>query len=49
MLRNPNMKLKWKGDWSDSCPKWTSDLKEYVGFSLEDEGKFYMSDQDFLT
>ena len=26
MLRNPNMKLKWKGDWSDSCPKWTSEI-----------------------
>lgn len=29
-IRNPNVGgvLKWKGDWSESSPLWTDELKE---------------------
>lgn len=47
-LRNPWGKGEWKGDWADSDPRWTPELKELLGFTgnLED-GIFFMNWEDF--
>lgn len=46
-LRNPWGKLEWKGSWSDNDTRWTPELKKHVGFTKENDGKFFMSFDDF--
>ena len=54
-LQNPWGHSEWTGDWSDKSEKWTEHpevaefLKSNGGFSLEDEGSFFISRQDFVN
>ena len=51
MLRNPWGKLEWKGEWSDSSPLWTPELRARVesgGRKPGDDGTFWMAYDDFL-
>jgi hypothetical protein len=49
-IRNPWGKFEWNGDWSDTSPLWTPDLKAELRPSLDPEdGKFWMSYEDFKT
>lgn len=45
-LRNPWGEFEWNGDWGDESDKWTDEFKEEVGFSNEDDGKFWMAWED---
>ncbi len=47
-LRNPWGKGEWKGDWSDSSYKWTSDLKQQLEINESDDGVFVMNWNDFV-
>lgn len=50
-LRNPWGKGEWTGDWSDSSPMWTDDVRRQVGYnqlSNEDDGIFFMSFNDWM-
>lgn len=47
-VRNPWGKGEWKGDWADSDPRWTADLRSRLGASLDPEdGIFFMGWKDF--
>merc|ERR1712000_579232 len=48
-LRNPHGqgKSEWEGEWSDSCPNWTSELKQQCNWTNEQDGRFFMSVEDF--
>ena len=47
-LRNPWGSGEWLGDWSDSSPLWTDELREQVGFDgRKDDGIFWMDFNDF--
>jgi hypothetical protein len=47
MIRNPwGNEKEWNGDWSDSSPLWTDDIKIQVGFYKADDGTFWMSWDD---
>ena len=50
MLRNPWGKLEWRGDWSDTSPLWTAELRASVehGRKPGDDGTFWMAFDDFL-
>lgn len=54
-IRNPWGSLEWTGDWSDSSPLWTpeikANLKEQTGCDVEvvDDGCFWMSFDDLLV
>ena len=43
-LRNPWGNTEWKGDYSDSCPKWTDELKKFFDYNtaIGDNGVFFM-------
>jgi len=45
-IRNPWKSLEWTGDWSDSSPLWTPQLKKAANYS-EEEGAFWMNWTDF--
>ena len=47
-IRNPWGQLEWNGDWSDSSPLWTPELRDEVGLHLGkvDDGMFWMSFED---
>eukprot|EP00054_Salpingoeca_dolichothecata_P008770 m.49733 g.49733 ORF g.49733 m.49733 type:complete len:845 (+) comp17946_c0_seq3:46-2580(+) len=47
-LRNPWGRFEWNGDWSDSSPLWTAELREELKVSTADDGLFWMSFEDFL-
>lgn len=47
-LRNPWGHYSWRGDWSDSSPLWTPELREQLIPHGADEGVFWMSFQDVL-
>ena len=47
-IRNPWGYKEWNGDWSDSSPKWTPELKEKVNFEKKDDGIFFISFKDYL-
>ncbi|EFC39091.1 predicted protein [Naegleria gruberi] len=42
--------IEWKGEWSDYCPRWSPELRKYVGndFNSQD-GIFYMSLEYFVV
>jgi hypothetical protein len=46
-LRNPWGKGEWKGDWCDTSPKWSSQLKQDLKVVKAEDGIFYMSFTDF--
>merc|ERR1711964_372844 len=48
-VRNPHGqgKSEWNGDWSDSCENWTRKLKDQCKWTNEQDGRFFMSAEDF--
>merc|ERR1711916_393231 len=46
--RNPWGEREWKGDWSDSSPLWTAELKKELDWENKDDGIFWMSLEDFV-
>ena len=47
-LRNPWGQSEWNGAWSDNDrARWTTRMKQKLNFTSEDDGKFWMSFQDF--
>jgi hypothetical protein len=46
-VRNPWGNTEWTGDWSDRSPLWNDELKEYFGWTDEDDGTFWMDIADF--
>jgi calpain-15 len=56
-LRNPWGKYAWKGDWSESSPRWTPELRRALnqpvarrgGNTNEEGGVFWMSFDDFVS
>ena len=49
MLSKNRGHAEWTGDWCDSDPRWTKDLKDIVGLTVADDGLFWMSFEDMLT
>jgi len=48
-VRNPwGDSMEWNGDYSDHSPLWTESLKKAVGFTMEDDGTFWISYLDFI-
>lgn len=48
-LRNPWGNFEWKGDWSDTSPLWTQEMKGEVNFISDiNDGQFWMCLKDFL-
>ena len=48
-LQNPHGHGEWQGDWSDESPKWTQWWRATLPNPPIDDGKFWMSFQDFLS
>jgi hypothetical protein len=49
-IRNPWGKGEWTGDWSDKSPKWTTRLRNHVGWhETKDDGIFWMDLNDYVT
>ena len=49
-MRNPWGFEKYQGDWSNSSKLWTEDLLKQAGdHSLVDDGKYFMSFEDYLS
>ena len=47
-LRNPWGDREWLGDWSDTSPLWTPELKKALGVHIAENGTFWMIDKDFF-
>lgn len=47
-LRNHKRDYSWKGNYSMSDSKWTSDLKKKLEINEDEEGVFYMEFSDFI-
>ena len=45
-IRNPWGCGEWNGAWSDKSDKWTPEIKEKLGWTDEDDGKFWMDLED---
>lgn len=48
-MRNPWGIEKYQGDWSNVSKLWTVDLLKQADHSLVDDGKYFMSFEDYLT
>ena len=48
-VRNPWGHHEWLGDWCDNSELWTDAFREQVGCTIEDDGIFHMTVEDFLT
>ncbi|KAL7037811.1 hypothetical protein ACKWTF_009370 [Chironomus riparius] len=51
-LRNPWGQGEWKGSWSDDSVEWkmiSEDQKKELGITIEQDGEFWMSYQDFIS
>jgi len=51
-LRNPWGKGEWNGSWSDGSIEWqllTNDERKRVGITVEQDGEFWMSYDDFTS
>ena len=49
-IRNPWGRFEWDGDWSDTSPLWTEEMKEAFNPVLDTEdGSFWMCLKDFFT
>lgn len=46
-MRNPWAKESFTGEWRDSSSKWTAEYRAQVPYSRQNEGKFFISIQDF--
>jgi hypothetical protein len=50
-LRNPHGSagVEWKGDWSDTCEKWTTRMQNKIGYTdATADGVFWMEALDFI-
>ena len=47
-LRNPWGDFEWKGDWGDDSDCWTDASKQTAGWSNEDDGTFFMCEEDLV-
>lgn len=47
-LRNPRGTNEWKGDWCNDSPLWTNELKDELDLKEENNGVFWMNDDDFF-
>lgn len=47
-LRNPWGHYSWKGDWSDTSPQWTPQLKKQLMPHGASDGVFWISFEDVL-
>ncbi len=47
-VRNPWGFKEWTGDWSDKWPKWSSTMKQKVGYEDKDDGVFFISFNDYI-
>eukprot|EP01098_Paradermamoeba_levis_P003272 TRINITY_DN1511_c0_g1_i2.p1 TRINITY_DN1511_c0_g1~~TRINITY_DN1511_c0_g1_i2.p1 ORF type:complete len:415 (-),score=125.19 TRINITY_DN1511_c0_g1_i2:483-1688(-) len=48
-MRNPWGHTEWNGAWSDASPLWTPAFKQQVNFKAKNDGKFWMSLEDFCA
>jgi len=48
-IRNPWGSESYWGDWSDSSDRWTDFMRQQVGHYTADDGKFYMSFEDYVN
>lgn len=52
-VRNPwGNEAEWKGAWSDNSREWSmisNDVRMQVGLTIDDDGEFWMSYQDFVS
>uniref|UniRef100_A0A3B3WU53 Calpain 5a n=1 Tax=Poecilia mexicana TaxID=48701 RepID=A0A3B3WU53_9TELE len=51
-MRNPWGQREWNGPWSDSSEEWkrvSKSEREKMGLTVQDDGEFWMSFDDFLT
>ncbi|KAK8876127.1 hypothetical protein M9Y10_006315 [Tritrichomonas musculus] len=47
-LRNPKNDKEWLGDWSNTSPMLTFDMKKKIGNESRYPGTFWMNDRDFF-
>jgi hypothetical protein len=47
-MRNPWGSGEWKGRWSDNSGEWTPRYKKILGWEDADDGKFWISFEDFV-
>jgi len=48
-VRNPHAKTAWRGDWSESSPFWTTELRRQAGYNEAGAaGVFFIAFHDFL-
>ena len=48
-MRNPWGSEWYRGDWSDSSERWTDSLREQADHLASNDGKFYMSFEDYVN
>ncbi|XP_030599846.1 calpain-5-like [Archocentrus centrarchus] len=51
-MRNPWGKREWNGPWSDSSEEWqkvSKSERERMGVTVEDDGEFWMTFEDFIA
>ncbi|CAG8585622.1 14173_t:CDS:2 [Cetraspora pellucida] len=51
-LHNPWGEVEWNGLWSDKSPEWqniSKSKRKQLGFTIADDGDFWMSFQDFIS
>ena len=49
-IRNPWGNFEWNGDWCDTSPLWSNEMKELLHPNLEEgDGTFWMSLEDFFS
>ena len=48
-MRNPWGHELWHGNWSDESTLWTDQFREETDWALQDDGKFYMSIEDYFV
>ena len=46
-IRNPWGFKEWTGDWSDKSSKWTTELKDELGYEDKEDGVFFISFDDY--
>ena len=48
-MRNPWGKGEWTGRWSDDSKEWTPRYRKLLGWERKDDGKFWISFEDFCS
>ena len=46
-IRNPHGREKYRGPWSDSDRRWTSEFKRQVNYKRGNDGSYFMTFRDF--